>query len=45
MGKKCNSNQWWNDDECRCECIKKLIYVKKVMFEILLNAIVKMENI
>ena len=20
MGKKCNSNQWWNNDKCRCEC-------------------------
>ena len=19
-GTKCNSNQWWNNDECRCEC-------------------------
>ena len=22
MEKKCNSNQWWNNDECRCECKK-----------------------
>ena len=21
-GKKCNSNQWWNNDKCRCECKK-----------------------
>ena len=21
-GKKCNSNQWWNNDKCRCECRK-----------------------
>ena len=20
--KKCNSNQWWNNDKCRCECKK-----------------------
>ena len=19
-GKKCNSDQWWNNDKCRCEC-------------------------
>ena len=19
-GTKCNSNQWWNNDKCRCEC-------------------------
>ena len=19
-GRKCNSNQWWNNDKCRCEC-------------------------
>ena len=21
-GRKCNSNQWWNNDKCRCECKK-----------------------
>ena len=21
-GKKCNSNQWWNNGKCRCECRK-----------------------
>ena len=36
MEKKCNSNQWWNNDKCRCEC-KKVMYVKKVMFGILLH--------
>ena len=20
--RKCNSNQWWNNDKCRCECKK-----------------------
>ena len=19
-GRKCNSNKWWNNDKCRCEC-------------------------
>ena len=28
--KKCNLNQWWNNDKCRCEC--KNIYMKKNMF-------------
>ena len=43
-GRKCNSDQWWNNDKCRCEC-KKVIYVKKIMFGILLHVIVKMEKI
>ena len=21
-GRKCNSNQWWNSNQCRCECKK-----------------------
>ena len=25
-GTKCNSNQWWNNKKCRCQC-KKLMYV------------------
>ena len=20
LWKRCNSNQWWNNDKCRCEC-------------------------
>ena len=43
-GTKCNSNQWWNNDKCRCEC-KKIVYVKKIMFGILIHVVVKMENI
>ena len=23
-GRKCNSDQWWNDDKCQCECRNKL---------------------
>ena len=42
-GTKCNSNQWWNNDKCQCEC--KNIYVKKITFRILLHVIVKIENI
>ena len=26
--KKCNSNQWWNNDKCRCECKKILVCEK-----------------
>ena len=33
-GIKCKSNQWWNNDRCRCEC-KKFIYVKKIIFRIM----------
>ena len=43
-GKKCNSNQWWNNNKCRCEC-KKIHVCEKIMFEILLLVIVKIENI
>ena len=25
---KCKSNQWWNNDKCRCECIKHRICEK-----------------
>ena len=30
--KKCNSDQWWNNDNCRCECKKC-----HIMFGILLH--------
>ena len=43
-GKKCNSDQWWNNDKCQCEC-KNVMYVKKIIFGILLHVVVKMENI
>ena len=43
-GRRCNSDQWWNNDKCRCEC-KKLHVFEKIIFRILLNAIVKMGNI
>ena len=23
-GRKCNLNQWWNSDKCRCECKKHI---------------------
>ena len=42
-GTKFNSNQWWNNDKCRCKCKKEHICDKD--FGILLLAAVKMENI
>ena len=41
---ECNSDQWWNNDKCGCEC-KTRYYVKMIMFGILLHVIVRMENI
>ena len=41
-GIKCNLNQWWNNDKCRCEC-KNIIYVKN-MFQILVHAFVIIKN-
>ena len=43
-GKKCNSDQWWNNDKCWCEC-KNIMYVNEIIFRILLHVAVKMENI
>ena len=43
-GKKCNSDQWGNNDKCWCEC-KNIMYVKEIIFRILLHVAVKMENI
>ena len=28
-GKKCNSNQWWNNTKCQCECQKNHICAKQ----------------
>ena len=28
MGKKCNSDQWWNNNKCWCECKKRHICEK-----------------
>ena len=44
MGKKSNSNQWWNGEKCQCE-YKKIHVCEKIMFGILLPVFVKMENI
>ena len=41
---KCNANKWWSNNKCRKER-KKITYVNNIMFGILQNVIVKMENI
>ena len=43
-GRKCGTDQWWNNDKCLCES-KNVMYVMKIMFGILLHVIVKMQNI
>ena len=43
-GRKCNSDQWWNNDKCRSS-VKDVTFGKKIMFGILLHEVVKMENI
>ena len=40
-GRKCNSNEKWNNDKCRCECKKHHIYVKRIIFGILLHVVAK----
>ena len=43
---KCNSNQKWNNDKCRCLCKnpKEHLCVKKYIFGILKHAVAKMAN-
>ena len=43
--RKCISDQWWNNDKCRCECKKRHVCEKKIMFGVLLHVFEKMENI
>ena len=45
-GRKCNSNQMWNNEKCWCECkiLKNIIGAEKIIFEILLHVVVKMVN-
>ena len=43
-GRKCNSDQWWNNDNVNVN-VKNVMYVKKIKFGILLHVILKMENI
>ena len=43
-GIKCNSNQKWTGDKYCCEH-KNIIYVKKIMFGIIIHVVAKMVNI
>ena len=43
-GRRFNSDQWWNNDKCWCEC-KKRHLCEKNMFVILLPVVVKMESV
>ena len=43
MEKKCNSDQWWNNNKCWCE-FKKRHACKKDCACILLHVVVNMEN-
>ena len=40
-GKKCNSDQWWNNDKCRCQCKKRHVYEKDYVWN---RAIYNFEN-
>ena len=40
--RKCNSDQWWNNDKCQCECKKWHLCEKE--FWILLHVIAKIEK-
>ena len=31
-GNKCNSDQWWNNDKCLCECKKRHICEKDAIW-------------
>ena len=42
--RKCNSNQWWNDDKCQCECKKRYVFEKDYVWN-MLYVIMKMETI
>ena len=44
-GRKCISDQKWNKNKCRSKFKKHHICKKKIIFEILLHVVVKMENI
>ena len=43
-GRKCNSDQWWNNDKVEVSVIK-VMYKKMIMFGILLHVVAKMEDI
>ena len=46
-GRKCNSNQKWNNGKCQCECknLRKRHANKNIIFGVLVHIIVKIVNI
>ena len=45
-GKKCNSNQKWNNNKCLCKCknLKDYHMYKKIILWILLHVFLRMAN-
>ena len=45
-GSKCNLNQKWNNNKCRCQLknLKEYYVCKKYIFEILLHVVANMIN-
>ena len=43
-GRKCNSNQKWNNDNVNVS-VKNITYMNKIIFGILLHVVAKMEYI
>ena len=45
-GRKCNSNQKWNNDKCQCvmKNAKNIMHAKKIISGILAYAFVEMAN-
>ena len=43
--RKSNSNQKQDNSNCQYKCKKNIIYVKKIIFGIVLHVVAKMENI
>ena len=43
-GRECNSDQWWNKVNVNVS-VTNVMYLKKIMFAILLHVVVKIENI
>ena len=45
-GRKCNLDQWWNNDKCWCECKKSYVCGKDYIWNpAACHVIVKMEHI
>ena len=44
-GRKCNSDQWWNNDKCRCKYEKSHACEKEYVWNPATCIIVRMKNI